>query len=93
MQVSYALLQGANSGTTAFELRKNGVAVSQARWGTIAAGSNYDIQDFNYVDLNTNDELTFWFASSTLTNNLGASSQNGLSGSTTKPLQIFIQEI
>jgi len=93
VQVSYALLQGANSGTTAFELRKNGVAVSQARWGTIAAGSNYDIQDFNYVDLNTNDELTFWFASSTLTNNLGASSQNGLSGSTTKPLQIFIQEI
>jgi hypothetical protein len=93
VQASYALIQGASSGGTGFELRKNGVGVSQARWGTISANSNYDIQDFNYVDLNTNDELTFWFSSSTTTNNLGASSQGGLSGSTTKPLQIFIQEI
>jgi hypothetical protein len=97
VQASYALLVGnISSAIFGFEIRKNGAGVSQARWGSAAASTNWDVQDFNFISLSQGDNLSFWHAytaSGSTLHSLGATSSSGLLGSTTKPFQLYINEI
>lgn len=90
VQISYSFLTG-TGGTIGLELRKNLAGVNQLRY-TATNSHIVELVDFNFVTLQLGDTLSLAissFQAVTFQN----SSESGLSGSTTRPIQIFIREI
>jgi hypothetical protein len=93
IQASYSVI-ATTSWTFGIELRKTTVALTQSRGVGLAANFQIDHQDFNVVQMAPGDYLQWYFSPSSSTGtSFVANSQTGLSGSTTKPIQIWIEEI
>lgn len=89
---SFALQPSATATNIGIELVKNTTPISQGRWNT-ASSLNLDLQDFNCVSLSNGDSLSLFYSCSNIGSILASNSQLNLTGSTTKPLQIWITEI
>lgn len=90
VQISYSFQTG-SSGTIGLELRKNLAGVNQLRY-TSTNSHIVELVDFNFVNLSQGQTLSLGissFQAVTFQN----SSESGLSGSTTRPVQIYITEI
>lgn len=74
------------------ELRRSTTPISQARY-YLASSAFYDAQDFNIIQMNSGDDVQWYYSASINTMSLEAISQAGLTGSTTKPFQLLMWEI
>jgi hypothetical protein len=93
IQASYSVI-ATTSWSFGIELRKTTVALTQSRGVALSGNFQIDHQDFNVVQMSNGDYLQWYLSPSTSTGtSFVANSQAGLAGSTTKPIQIWINEV
>jgi hypothetical protein len=93
IQTSASLLNTTGSNSIGIELRINSNPITQSRFTFSSSGQRIDGVDFYVVQLNNGDIIEWYYNSNVTTLSLDSSSQTGLTTSTTKPFQIFIQQL